>query len=223
MKFKQCFLMACNMVTHSRLRSWLTIIGIIIGVASIITLVSVGDGMSASVDEKLSKIGSNLVTISPGYSKSTTLPAMRGSQGISNADAILDRNDVQVLKGIMEIEHINTKISGKATISYLGDTSDLQVTGVDQKIWSQTMSAELLEGRFLISSDQNTVVIGESLAKDQFDNEIGLNQILTIGGKGFRVVGIVEGEKSTSIYIPLNAAYQIIEEKTKRLINEISK
>jgi len=213
MKFKQCFIMAWNMVTHSRLRSWLTIIGIIIGVASIIALVSIGDGMSASINEELGSLGGNSITVTPGYSKAGGFsPPGMTEEDLSNSDAILGRNDLQALKGIIELEYIDTRISGKAEVYYLGDNADLSITGVDQNIWSNTITTELLEGRYLISSDQNVVVIGNTLAKDYFDEKIGVNQIITIDEKSFRVVGILDDE-SKSIIMPINSAYQVIEDK----------
>ena len=222
MKFHKCLEMAINMVTHSKLRSWLTILGIVIGVASVIALVSIGDGMQASVNEQLGGLGGNTITISPGYEKAGGMQGPPGMSGgdMSNADATLGRNDVQALKGISEIEYIDTNINGKAKVYYLGESAELSITGVDQKVWSYVTTSEILDGRLLDSADQNVVVIGYSLAKEYFDEPIGINKVLTIGEKSFRVVGILKegsmGMGGNSIYMPLQSAYEILaDDKTK--------
>jgi len=209
------------MVLHSKLRSWLTILGIVIGVASVIALVSIGDGMQASVNEQLGGLGGNTITITPGYEKSGGFgPPGRSGGDLSNADAILGKNDVQVLKGISEIEYINTNINGRAEVYYLGDSAELTITGVDQNVWSYVTTSEADKGRLLGPADFNVIVIGYGLANDYFDEPIGINKVLTIEDKSFRVVGILEESSgfaggNNGIYMPLQSAYQVLEDKIK--------
>lgn len=203
------------MVIHSKLRSWLTIIGIVIGVASVIAIVSVGDGMEQSVNEQLGDLGSDIVTLSPGYSKSKQFSHGRASwSGGSNSEAALTRTDVQVLKGIPDVKFIDTHVSGQAEVYYIGEEGTLSITGVDQKVWSDMTTDETSVGRLLDSADQNVIVIGHNLAHEYFDKEIGINQILTIEGRAFRVVGVLEEGTRNSIIMPINSAYQVLDDKT---------
>jgi len=66
MKLGKCFKHAFNMVLHSKLRSWLTITGIVIGVAAVIAIVSIGEGMQQSLNAQLNALGGDIVMISPG-------------------------------------------------------------------------------------------------------------------------------------------------------------
>jgi ABC-type antimicrobial peptide transport system permease subunit len=135
MKIYKCLKIAINMVTHSKLRSWLTIIGIVIGVASVITLVSIGNGMEAGTNDELSGLGGNIITITPGYSKASGMGMpghgpSSGSGSVSESDTILGRNDVQALKSIPELEYIDTNIKDSADVYYFGKSAQLTVTGV---------------------------------------------------------------------------------------------
>ncbi len=69
MKFQKSFRLALNILLHSKLRSWLTIIGIVIGVAAIVAIVSIGEGAQLSVQERLGGLGADIITVSPRFSK----------------------------------------------------------------------------------------------------------------------------------------------------------
>jgi len=78
MKLGKCFKHAFNMVLHSKLRSWLTITGIVIGVAAVIAIVSIGDGMQQSLNAQLNALGGDILTISPGFERGGGFFGMRG-------------------------------------------------------------------------------------------------------------------------------------------------
>ncbi|MFH0798193.1 MAG: ABC transporter permease, partial [Candidatus Woesearchaeota archaeon] len=69
MKFRKSFKHALDMVLHSKLRSWLTILGIVIGVASVIAILSMGQGLQAEVDSRVGVLGNDLLTITAGASR----------------------------------------------------------------------------------------------------------------------------------------------------------
>lgn len=213
MKLHKIFKLALNMVLHSKLRSWLTIIGIVIGVASVVGIMGLSQGLEASVTSSFGDLGADIITISPGYSKSTNT---MGSGRLKNPSATssasqdpLTNKDVQALKTIPDIQAIDTRITGSVDGYFMGGEGSLTVTGVDQKVWSQFNTIQLSEGRDLTPSDQNVILIGGSLAKDYFDNDIGINQILTIEESSFRVIGILD-DTSKSIYMPLSSATNVI-------------
>ena len=78
MKINKCFKHAFNMVLHSKLRSWLTITGIVIGVAAVIAIVSIGAGMQESLNSQLNALGGDIVTISPGFERGGGMFGFRG-------------------------------------------------------------------------------------------------------------------------------------------------
>jgi putative ABC transport system permease protein len=208
------------MVLHSKLRSWLTILGIVIGVAAVIAIMSLSVGMQQQLNSRLGSLGADIVTITPGFSRGGSVFSGRGGPEGSTSSSSqattkvieLTRTDVQVLRGIPEISLIETEIRGSVNISYLGKTGKVSVTGVDQKVWSQITTVTIKEGRMLDSADQNVVIIGNRLATSYFDKPVGINQMVSIGGNAFRVVGILDDE-SNSIYMPIQIASTIIPDK----------
>jgi putative ABC transport system permease protein len=227
MKLKKCFKHAFNMVLHSKLRSWLTILGIVIGVAAVIAIVSMGEGMQQTMSAQLSSLGGDIVTISPGFSRGGGMFGMRGGEGGTSGGAqatdkeiVLGRSDLQVLKGIPDIVMIDTNIRGNVEVSYLGKKGTVSVTGVDQRIWSQITTSKIKTGRMLDPADQNVIVIGGRLASSYFDQPIGINKMVTIEGSAFRVVGILD-DQSTNIYMPIQMAFQVIPDKKNDIYDSL--
>lgn len=224
MKITKTLKHAFKMVVHSKLRSWLTILGIVIGVASVIAIVSFGDGMEASISNELGSLGTDLVTVSPGVSKAQFVrhgKADFGGVSASDSDQIIGRSDLQVIKGISGIELIETEIDGNVDIYFLGESGSVSLTGVDQKVWSKITTEEIEDGRILGTSDQNVIVIGDKLANDYFENQIGINKIITIEDKAFRVVGVLSEGSGNNIYMPISASYELIEDSVRDEYNSI--
>ncbi len=217
MKFKKCFRMALNMVFHSKLRSWLTILGIVIGVASVIAIVGIGEGLNQQITSNLGDLEADIITITPGYSQAQSFgPGRDGggpgggvSSSSSSTDPLTDK-DIQTLKGINEIEIISPLISGNVDLEYLGEEGSVSLTGVDPKVYDEIESPEILEGRTLSSSDSNVILIGERLSTQYFEKEIKLNQLLSIESKSFRVVGIIE-DGGNSIIMPIDSAFSVLD------------
>jgi putative ABC transport system permease protein len=213
MKAHKCFRMALNMVLHSRLRSWLTIVGIVIGVASVISIVGIGEGLNQQIQSDLSTLEADLITISPGYSQAQSFGPGRGRTTTtgSDDDPLTDK-DVQTLRGINEIDLINTVISGNVELEYLGEEGSVTLTGVDPKVYDELVSPEIQSGRTLSSSDSNVILIGGRLASSFFEKEIKTNQLLTIESRTFRVVGILD-DTSTSIIMPIDSTYTLLDQE----------
>ncbi len=228
MKLNKCFKHAFNMVLHSRLRSWLTITGIVIGVAAVIAIVSIGDGMQQSLNARLSGLGGDIVTISAGFERGGGMFVMHGGGDIGSSgspqattkEIVLGRSDLQALKGIPDIALIDTNIRGSVDMSYLGKKGKISVTGVDQSVWSQITTSKIKTGRMLDSADQNVIVIGGRLASSYFDQPVGINKMTTINGSAFRVVGILD-DQSNSVYMPIQMAYQVIPDKTNDIYDTL--
>ncbi len=222
MKLSKCLKHAFNMVLHSKLRSWLTIIGIVIGVAAVIAIVSLGEGLQQQINTQLNALGGDLLTITPGFSRGGMFfggggggdrGGFGGGGGATTKAVVLARSDVQALRGIPDIALIETEIRGTVNVSFLDRSGRVSVTGVDQSVWARITTSTLKEGRMLDAADQNVVVIGGRLASSYFSKPLGINQMLTIQGSAFRVVGILN-DQSNSIYMPIQMAYQVIPDKT---------
>jgi putative ABC transport system permease protein len=202
------------MVLHSKLRSWLTITGIVIGVAAVIAIVSIGDGMQQTLNAQLNALGGDIVTISPGAERGGGMFGFRGGGAQATTKPIvLAGTDLQALKSIPDILLIDKNIRESLSISYLGKTGKVSITGVDQTVWSKITTTTIKTGRMLDSADQNVIVIGGNLASSYFTQPVGINKMVAINGSAFRVVGILD-DQTTSIYMPIQMAYQLMPDKT---------
>ena len=223
MKLSKCLKHALNMMIHSKLRSWLTIIGIVIGVSSVIAIVSIGEGMEQSLNAQIDDLGGDILTITPGFSRSGDrhfryLPTL--STQATDDETVLDRSDIQALKGIPDIDLIDTQIRGNVDVSYRGETGSLSLTGVDQKVWSKITTEDIRDGRMLDSADQNVILIGANLADNYFDQTLGINKVINIEGSSFRIVGIMD-DQSTNVIMPIQMAYQVLDDKEKDIYDSI--
>jgi len=218
MKLNKCSKHAFNMVLHSKLRSWLTITGIVIGVAAVIAIVSIGDGMQQTLNAQLNALGGDILTISAGFERGGGGGYTRGGGGGGGAQAttnqiVLAGTDLQALKSIPDILLIDKNIRESVSISYLGKTGKVSLTGVDQTVWAKITTSTIKTGRMLDSADQNVIVIGGNLASSYFSQPVGINKMVAMNGSAFRVVGILD-DQSNSVYMPIQMAYQLMPDKT---------
>jgi len=179
-------------MSHRSLRSWLTIVGIVIGIAAIVSLVSIGYGLNGYINKQLESFGSNFISISPGSPK--TSGGMLGMSPFAGTRAsILTTNDAAAVKGVAGVESVYTVTATRFDVEYRGDTVGTAVAGVSPGVFRDFDKMIKIEfGRALTESDSHVVVIGSKFAKDSYDREIELGRTLIIGNVSFRVVGIME-------------------------------
>jgi putative ABC transport system permease protein len=217
--------MGLNMLVHSKLRSWLTIIGIVIGVGSVIGIVSLGDAMQANIQSKLSEMDLTKITITPGYTKATSnMPGPPGMGGTST-DAELTDDDLRALQGMESIQYKEGEISGSEEVKYAGETATLSITGVDPQVWKYMTTLKTSSGRLLEPADKYVAVIGSDIATEIYDHDIGVNQVITINNKSVRIVGILEEKgmgDDSKIYMPIDGAVNLIDDAEKDVYDTIS-
>ncbi len=226
MRTYDIFRLSLNHVRKSKLRSWLTILGIIIGVAAVVAIISIGEGLQQSVSTRLRTIGADLITISPGFSRAAGgMPFGQG--GLSASTANLTDKDVKVVKSVPGVLFVNGMVTGRAKIKYLDQETSLSIRGVDPSVWKFMVTTELESGRFLDQGDSNVAVLGYRIAKEVFKQPLTVNRPITIAGQGFTVIGILKqtggfGGDDSAIYIPVANARNIIEDINPDQVTSIS-
>jgi len=243
MKIKDLVELSITNITHRKLRAWLTLLGIVIGVAALVSIVSLGQGLSTTVNSSLGDFGSDIITLSAGFNRASG-GAFGGFRGrdfevTSSTDSPeLTKKDVLVLKKNSNIKSIMESVSENLEVEYLSKKSTTQIQGINQQYWNDFYSYDFDSGRKLNVSDGYVVVIGYSVANTRFDKAITIGRKISIDGKSFSVVGILkEGESDNSIIIPLEVmwgmtdkekdtysqikAKLIDEEKTETTISEL--
>ena len=221
MKTYDIFKLSLSHVRKSKMRSWLTIIGIVIGVAAIVAIISIGDGLQASVQKSLGSLGADLITVSPGYSRAIGTGPGQGSQGGGVSTLNLTDKDLNVIKQVPGVIYVNGMVSGRSDMIMGTEKTSVSISGVDITVWRSIITTELESGRYLQPGDSNAVVIGYSLAHNVFLQPITQNRPVTIGGKIFKVVGIFAqsggfGGTDNAVYMPADPARDVITETVDR-------
>ena len=212
MRNRNYFKMALSILYHSKIRSWLTIIGIVIGIGAVVTIMSLSDSLSAEMESSLSDMDLTLITITPGYTRASSAMGPPGMGGTTSTDAELTNKDIRALKLIDNIEYISGLISGSESVYYMGKSATISINGVDPQVWQYMYTYDLESGRLLDPTDKYVAVIGYNIANEMYDDPISLNRIITINGKSVRVVGILaSGEDDYTVFMPIDAAVELIE------------
>jgi putative ABC transport system permease protein len=219
MKFDTVMKLSMNSLSHRGLRSWLTILGIVIGVAAVVAILSMSTGLQQSISSQLGGLGANIITVSQGFSRASFGGFGGGERAQITTEKTqnLTERDIQVVRSVPGVQYVDGIVSGKATLSYLSQSTSVSVQGVDPLAWNQMTTATLDSGRFLTSGDSNAVVIGYSIANGMFKQPLLVNTQISIGGKSFKVVGILAqsggfGGTDNTIVMPIVAARTIITE-----------
>lgn len=201
----------------NKLRTGLSALGIIIGIGSVITLMTLGQASQLSVTDRIQSLGANLLTINPGTQGSGFL---RGSGGnvttLTYDDALAIKNSNR----INTVDTVAASYSGNSQASYNSNNDNVQVTGVSADYF-KIRNIEVLLGSGIGEQDnlmtRRTVVVSESVVENLLEsNPNPIGETLRIDGVSFTIIGITEdstgfGERSNlSAYIPLTTAQDIL-------------
>ena len=214
---------AFKSLSSNKLRAFLTMLGIIIGVGSVVAVMSVGAGATASITQNLQSMGTNVITISPGRAEPRGEGGPMRAFGNDNSETIVEGElhleDATVLQAKATfLNEVAPVLNGRnTTISYMSWSGQVSVTGTTQDFLT-VEGYKMTEGNFITESDvsnlSNVAVIGNTVAEDYFGKIDPVGEIIKINGKNFVVVGILQtvgtigfgANPDNSIYIPITTA-----------------
>ncbi|VVC02121.1 MacB-like periplasmic core domain protein [uncultured archaeon] len=187
MKFSDMLAYSLKSLRHRKMRSWLTILGIVIGIASVVALLTIGEGFNAEVNKQLSALGSNMISISPQTDPFSD-PFSAPSSGK------LFESDAERLKRIPEIEDISRVVYGRATVGYKDKEITTLVMGVDPAVFEKVAAIEVESGRFLQDNDRKVVAIGGAFAEEAFGakNKLGVGTYLYVNGAKYPIIAVLK-------------------------------
>ncbi len=193
-------------------RTFLTLIGVIIGIAAIVSLLSIGNGLTMTVEEQFQSLGTNTIFIIPGAGMTSTLTTTRITQ-----------NDISIIENTSGVEHVIPIYSKGGMLEYNGEKVSVSISAIDGKdvsIMESTKFIELSEGRMLEKNDSEGILIGSKLASGYFKRDLSLKKKVTINGADYTVVGIIKPSQGMSgmtgsgggIYMTLGGLKRIVPE-----------
>jgi putative ABC transport system permease protein len=236
MKTSKSFKLALNILMHSKLRSWLTIIGIVIGVAAVVAIMSMGEGMQQSLESNLGGLGTDIITISPGSSRAMGSfrimvgegPSGGGSTVSSQESKNLTIKDIQALRSMENVDIVTGTVSGRGEVYYLAEKATVSVTGVDPVAWNEITTSTIASGRFLSAGDYNMVLVGSRVANSMFKQALVVNRVITIEGVNFKIAGILNesggmmgGGSDSGIIMPIDAARAVLDDVGEKEFDSI--
>ncbi|OPY00375.1 MAG: Macrolide export ATP-binding/permease protein MacB [Syntrophorhabdus sp. PtaB.Bin006] len=187
--------LALRAIRRNKMRSFLTILGIVIGVAAVITLVTVGGGATAKVTEDIAKLGSNLLMVTPGQ--------MRGGGGGHGEAKAFEVDDAKaIVRDVSSLAAVAPSSSSSAMAVFGSKSWSTSVTGIENgyfkvKDWSVEVGREFSDGE--VRSGTAVCILGATAKKELFGEQEPVGQRIRVKGISFQVVGILsaKGQSTT--------------------------
>jgi len=209
-------------IKKRRLRSLLTMIGIFIGIAAVVSLISLGQGLSNTIEEQFAKLGGDKIMISAG------------EQMGAFSSKILTTNDLKVVQKTQGVDIATEMYYASGKITFKGEPKNTFVIGLptdeNAKIITDMQGFEAVKGRDLKDGDQYKVTVGWRLWNDDFfEKSIGLRDKIKIDGQDFEVVGLIgkigNPQDDAQIYVPIDTLRKIYgrEDEISMIYSQIKK
>ena len=214
--YKESFLMAWASLIANKMRSILTMLGIIIGVAAVIALVSIGNGVKQDIQNSISSLGSNLLMVMPGAPRT---PGVRPSAGSMKSLKVSDYEAISKLDGVRASSPMT---NGSYVVIYQNKNWTTSVSGVsynylDVNNWS------MKSGRFLseknVQNRERVAVVGKTVVKNLFGDEDPVGAEIRVKNIPFRIIGVLNSKGSGAmgndqddmVIIPYTTAMERVE------------
>ena len=205
-----------NSLSANKARSGLTMLGIVIGIASVIAMVSIGNGAKQSIQSSIESLGSNLLTILPGI-----VQPGRGivSSGRGTAQT-LKNEDIDVVKTIDGVAAISPEVSRRFQVIAMGNNTNTTITGVIPD-YMNVHNVNLANGSFISDANERGMgrqaVLGATVATDLFADVDPLGKTIRINKVNFNIIGVrvAKGGAGFSglddmIFVPLSTMQKIL-------------
>lgn len=216
-EYYEIALESISTLTVNKLRTGLAILGIIIGIGSVIALVSLGQATQQAIQNQIQSLGANLLTVMPGSQQ---------TGGVRNASSVtsLTLDDAKALMtspSIDTIQNVSPEVAGRTQVTAGRNNSNIEVNGVTGA-YASVHKVQMAQGVFISDKEVNSLakvaVIGPQVVSDLFpDGQNPLSQSIRVNGISFRIIGITASKGGTGffnqdnqVFIPLLTAQKEI-------------
>lgn len=218
MIFSDLFQETYSALLVNKARSGLTVLGIIIGIGSVIAMVSIGQGASGTIESSIQSLGSNLIMVTPGVQRGT---GVQVSSGRGSAQSLKTSDAEAIANEMYYVQAVAPELSARYQVTAKGTNTNTQIVGTTSA-YPSVRNVEVEFGSFI--SDQNVTgiskvaVLGPTTRDDLFGEDAdAVGQTIKIKGIEFKVIGITEakggsgfGSQDDMIYIPLTTAQKFL-------------
>ena len=221
----QAISMAFKAIAGNKIRAFLTMLGVIIGVVSVTVLIAIGQGTTSVVTDSISSMGTNLLTVSI-QTRRVGMFGFGDSNRSSNAKGtvILKLADVLSLEDEEPIKSVSPVVNGSLTVKAGSVNTNASIIGV-LPAYEEIVNQHVESGRYIIDADVDNrsavCVIGPGLAEDLFGNTNVVGNTLHIDGRKFEIVGVLEskgtsmsGSSDDTLILPFTLAQRMLESTT---------
>ncbi|MDD3159599.1 MAG: ABC transporter permease [Candidatus ainarchaeum sp.] len=168
------------------IKTFLTLLGVVIGIMAIVSLASIGAGLSESVTAQFEELGSNTIFIIPS--------------GMGVAKISLTQNDIRNVENIIGVKSVVPIYSTQAKMEFNGKKINVSVNAVEEDksdLFGGTGYFEVGEGRNFSKNESSSILVGNKIGKDYFDKEINIRKQILINDVAFKVIGILEAQPAS--------------------------
>ena len=204
-------------VRANKVRSGLTILGIVIGIGSVIAMISVGQGASGSIESSIQSMGSNLLTVSPGVQRSfSQVQSQRGS-----AQTLTMEDAEAIAEEISSVQAVAPELSRRYQVVVKGKNTNTQVDGTTDS-YLGVRNVEIDQGSFIseqnVLSQSKVAVLGPTTRDDLFgEGTSPIGETIRINGINFKIIGITKskggtgfGSQDDMVFIPITTAQKFL-------------
>lgn len=214
--YKESFLMAWASLIANKLRSILTMLGIIIGVAAVIALVSIGNGVKQDIQDSISSLGSNLLMVMPGA------PHTPGVRPTASSRKSLKVSDYEAIAKLDGVRAASPYTMGSYVTIYQSKNWTTSVSGVNYN-FQDVNNWSMAEGRFIseknVQTRERVAVVGQTVVKNLFSGEDPVGKEIRVKNIPFRVIGVLNSkgngamgnDQDDAIFIPYTTAMERVE------------
>lgn len=172
-------------IRNRKKRSWLTMLGIIIGVAAVVSLISLGQGLEDAFNKQFEQLGANVIMITPGSGFAST--------GMSASS--LGRSDLDLIKKVRGVNSAAEMISKLSKVEFEGELKHTFISGIPlgTDVLDNMKAFDIVQGRDLKKTDSSGIVVGYNIANGKyFKKKVVVGNIIKVNDKKFKVVGTLE-------------------------------
>ncbi len=217
MNLLDLFFEGLNTLNVNKMRTGLAILGIVIGIGSVIALVSLGQASQQAVQSQIQSLGANLITVSPGSQQSGLV---RGAEGGGTTLTNDDAKAIKTSSSVTTIANVSPEYSGRSQVTTGSTNANTQVIGVEP-IYTSVHKISISSGNFITQRDVDTMakvaVIGPTVVTNLFNGADPIGQTIRVGTQTLTVVGVTVSKGGTGfqnqddiIYVPLSTAQKQI-------------